>query len=364
MQHVEASVAEDFARIRETQIDNVIRLLESSIGRIKISIILPRLASDLDNVEPVLRNTAYEPAINLLRRLKGLDAVNTQMFNFEVLQTIDYFQSNYKMYEMFPRYLNNVSAYDKTLLIAFETILDVAKRHLWRTSKAEINMERQLRIMYQEREETRERIEYYKKKLRSKTALLRWRRAAQFLIVEKQEADLASRKWKNNVRIQNEIEKHSQTLSENHKASMQKQIELEEELEKARAEYEKVITNNAEREKDLRAEKNKLLIQLENALHRYDSNVGEKLRENLELEDMYNAAKKELDDFMVHYRKEEAIYNRIVVQYELEEQRKQQQRIMIFMMNRAARKIQAYWQEWRRAKLKKARKAAKKGKKK
>ncbi|XP_030554271.1 uncharacterized protein LOC115757940 [Drosophila novamexicana] len=364
MQQVEASVAKDFARIRETQIANVIRLLEKSIQRLKISIILPRMANDLDEVEPVLSNTAYKPAINLLRRLKGLDVVKTQMLDIEVLHIIDYFQSNYQMYELFPRYLNNISEYDKTLLVAFETILAVAKRHLWRTSKAEIIMERQLHVMYLEREETMKRIEYCKKKLGSKKALLRWKRATQLLILEKQEADLANRKWKNNVRIQNEIEKRNQTLRKHHEVSVQKQIELAEELEKAQAEYEKLITKNAENEKGLRDEKNKLLIQLENALHRYDSNVGEKLREHLRLEDMYNAAKKELDDFMVYYRKEEAVYNKIVVQYEQEEQRKHQQSILVFMMNRAARKIQTYWQEWRQAKQKKARKAAKKAKKK
>lgn len=109
--------------------------------------------------------------------------------------------------------------------------------------------------------------------------------------------------------------------------------------------------------------RSKLLIQLENILHKYDSSVCEKLRENLELEDMFKVAKKELDEFMVLYRKEEAVYKNIVVKYEKEEQRKQQQRILLYMMNRAARKIQRYWQKWRKDQAKRARKARKSKKK-
>ncbi|XP_017864795.1 PREDICTED: uncharacterized protein LOC108615071 [Drosophila arizonae] len=363
MQHLDPAEAEDFARIRDVQVDNVLRILEDSLGRIKISLILPRMVADLDHVERQLQGTLYQPAIEHLKAVKRLDAIDTQMFNIEVLRIIDYFHRNFKMNELFPRYLNNLSTYDKTLLFAFETILSVARRHLERTSKAEINMERQLYVMYQEREETKARNESIRKKLKSKYAALRWKQGVQFVILEKHESDLANRKWKNNVRIQNEIEKRGRILRENHKQSLIRQKELEEELEQAKAKFELLVKNNAAKEKEIRGEKSKLLIQLENILHKYDSSVCEKLRENLELEDMFKVAKKELDEFMVLYRKEEAVYKNIVVKYEKEEQRKQQQRILLYMMNRAARKIQRYWQKWRKDQAKRARKARKSKKK-
>lgn len=195
----------DFARIREVQVNNVIRILEDSLGRIKVSLILPQMVSDLDTVERQLRGTAYQPAIELLSNVKKLGTVNMQLVDSEILKTIDYFHRNFEMNELFPRFLNNLSPYDKTVLVAFETILSVARRQIERTSKAEINMERQLYVMYREREETMARNEKFRKKLKSKYAALRWKQGAQFVILEKHESDLANKKWKNNVRIQNEM---------------------------------------------------------------------------------------------------------------------------------------------------------------
>ncbi|KAM8712010.1 hypothetical protein ACLKA7_012516 [Drosophila subpalustris] len=359
----DARYAEDFARIRETQIDNVLRIIHTAIERIKMSLILPKLGDDMDHLRSVLKGGMYAPAIGLIEKLQTLDTVKVQILNHDVLKIIDYFHRNYQIYQLFPRLVNLLSNDDKKLIVACETVLAVAERHLWRTAKSEISMERQLHVMYHEREELRSRTAYYHKKLKSRYAVLRWKQAVKFLILEKLETDLANRKWKNSVRIQNEIEKRSRILRDVHKNTVQKQKDLEEELEKAKVEYEHLITSITVNEKEARAEKNKLLIQLENILQKFDTNIGEKIRENLELEDQYKAAKKELDIFMVSYRKEEAIYNKIVVKYEQEEQRKQQQRILLFMMNRAARQIQKYWLKWRRDQRLKARRQNKKKRK-
>ncbi|KAH8384806.1 hypothetical protein KR093_008769, partial [Drosophila rubida] len=353
----------DFSRIRETQIDNVLRILKTSIERIKMSLILPKLGDDMDHLRKTLKGTVYEPAIGLMEKLQSLDAVKVQILNHEVVKIIDYFHRNFQIYEMFPRLLNLLSNDDKKLLVACNTILTVAERHLWRTAKSEISMERQLHVMYHEREEIRSRTAYYQKKLKSRNAILRWKQAVKFLILEKLETDLANRKWRNSVRIQNEIEQRGRILRDVHKNTIQKQKDLEEELEKAQHEYQHLITSIALNEKDARAEKNKLLIQLEGILQKFDNNIGEKIRENLELEDQYKVAKMELDVFMITYRKEEAVYNKIVVKYEQEEQRKQQQRILLFMMNRAARQIQKYWLKWRRDQRIKARRQNRKKKK-
>lgn len=359
----DARYAEDFARIRDTQIDNVLRIITTAIGRIKVSLILPKLGEDMHHMRSMLKGSLYEPAIALLEKLKTLDTAKEQILNHEVLRIIDYFHRNFQIYQLFPRLVNQLSNDDKKLIVACDTILAVAERHLKRTAKSELSMERQLHVMYHEREELRSRTAYYHKKLKSRYAVLRWKQAVKFLILEKLETDLANRKWKNSVRIQNEIEKRSRILRDVHKSTVQKQKDLEEELEKARLEYDHLIASITINEKEARAEKNKLLIQLEGILQKFDTNIGEKIREHLELEDQYKAAKNELDIFMVSYRKEEAIYNKIVVQYEQEEQRKQQERILLFMMNRAARQIQKYWLKWRMDQRLKARRLNKKKRK-
>lgn len=101
--------------------------------------------------------------------------------------------------------------------------------------------------------------------------------------------------------------------------------------------------------------RNKLLIQLEILIHKFDSTIGERMQRNLVLGDRLKDAKQELAAFMLIYRKEEAVYKRIVEEYELEEERKRALRILGFMMNFAARKIQRYWAIYRKARLRKER---------
>lgn len=106
-----------------------------------------------------------------------------------------------------------------------------------------------------------------------------------------------------------------------------------------------------------------MIIQLQTLLQKFDSNMVEKHLECLVFEDQYKKVKKEKAAFMEGYRKEEAVYKKIVVQFEMEEQRKQQERIALFMMNRAARRIQQYWQKWRKEKRQRERRSGRKKKK-
>jgi len=159
----------------------------------------------MHHMRSMLKGSLYEPAIALLEKLKTLDTAKEQILNHEVLRIIDYFHRNFQIYQLFPRLVNQLSNDDKKLIVACDTILAVAERHLKRTAKSELSMERQLHVMYHEREELRSRTAYYHKKLKSRYAVLRWKQAVKFLVLEKLETDLANRKWKNSVRIQNEM---------------------------------------------------------------------------------------------------------------------------------------------------------------
>ncbi|KAH8398995.1 hypothetical protein KR222_010466 [Zaprionus bogoriensis] len=358
-----ATLLADFERVREVQIENVLNVIKSSIQCIKISLILPKLADDIGRTRKLLRGTLYSPAIRLLSRLYHFDVVIKNGLNHEVLKVINYFHTNYNMVNLCPRLVNELSIDDKKLVVACETLNEVAERHLNRSAKSEINLERQLRVMYHQREKFKANTLAYKKKLRSKYIAYRWKQAAKATILDKLETDLASTKWQNSIYIQREIDARSNMIYDSHKETVSKQKDLETELEKTRDNYHNLLAYITGQEKEARNEKNKLLIQLQLMLQKYDKNIAEKIRENLELEDQYKVAKKELDMFMVGYRKEEAVYKQIVVQYEMEEQRKQQQRILVFMMNRAARKIQEYWLKWRRDQRIKAKRANRKKKK-
>ncbi|ALC41838.1 CG13168 [Drosophila busckii] len=354
----------DFVDIRIPQIERVLETLDVAVERIKMSVVLPKLIQRLDDIRDVLMGTQYEEAIYLMERLKVLDVAKGQPLNQEILGILDWFQTNHTIYKKFPRIYNNLPAEDRKLIKAFEVLYEVAAKHLERTSASEISMERKLHEIFHQNKDLQTRIERYKQQLNSLHARLHWKSAAKRVVLDKCEDDLANRKWQNSVIIQNEIDKRSKLIRANHLESITKQTEMEEELEKAKAEYQVLAHKNLMTEKEARAEKAKLLIQLQSINQKYDTNISEKLRENLYLEDEYLAAKKELDTFMILYRKEELIYKRIVSQYEEEERRKQQTRIVVFMMNRAARQIQKYWRRWKIDMRKKAKRLAKKGKKK
>lgn len=90
---------------------------------------------------------------------------------------------------------------------------------------------------------------------------------------------------------------------------------------------------------------------------KFDSTLQDRMRENLVLGDRYREAKRELDAFMIIYRKEEAVYQKIVVEFEIELARKREVARLSFQMNLAARKIQRYWGKWHQIQLKKERRA-------
>lgn len=195
----------DFAKIRHNRIENVLYLIQDTINRIKISIILPKLAHNLDYMERKLKGSLMLPAVKLLSRLFLFNFSKDLYMDQEILKIIQFFHDNYAMHRLFPRYFNELSKGDKTLLVACETLLTVARRHLKRSAKVEINMEKQLREMYLKREEFKAKILKTKKALKSRNIALRWKLAAKAVILEVMERDLADRKWKNSVYIQNEM---------------------------------------------------------------------------------------------------------------------------------------------------------------
>jgi len=94
--------------------------------------------------------------------------------------------------------------------------------------------------------------------------------------------------------------------------------------------------------------RNKLILQLQAIIKKYDHSIGEKMIENMQLTDEHQKAKKALDEYMVGFRKVERVYKQIVVKREEEEARRRQHRILVFAMNRAATKIQKYWRKWKK----------------
>lgn len=76
-------------------------------------------------------------------------------------------------------------------------------------------------------------------------------------------------------------------------------------------------------------------------------------------------AERELNKLMKIHDKEFVVYERLVLRIEQQKERNKQVQILQFMMNFAARKIQRYWRNWRKARqhqLRVQRSSSRKGK--
>lgn len=90
--------------------------------------------------------------------------------------------------------------------------------------------------------------------------------------------------------------------------------------------------------------------------------MGDKIKENLYLQEEYEKQKQSFDEFLIIYKQEEAEYERIVKAKEEEEKLQQEQKILLFMMNRSARAIQKHWRKFRKAQKKAAKRSKGRGK--
>ncbi|XP_017100687.2 dynein regulatory complex protein 10 [Drosophila bipectinata] len=343
----------DFANVRVTQIGCVMGVLAEAIERVKISLILPKLLEHPTHVAKVLNGTEFEPAVRLIRsyvrrRHFILKEKRPPLMDHGIIQIIDFFQRNCGMYHLFPRYYNHLNEEEMKLLKAYEMLYDLTKDRLYQTSTDAILQERQLHAMYKENELVTEQVEAMRRKIQEQKVAVRWRIAAKEAYVKNYEDTLMKKKREKNDRIQMEVDRCTRIVRTSKKASLERQAELEEEIENTRKNYEISTKAYQKLEKNLREEKNKYILQLQALIKKYDNVIGEKMIENIELKEQGKAAKKELDEYMVGFRKLERVYKNIVVKREEEEAKRRQNRVMLFTMNRAASKIQKYWRKWKK----------------
>ncbi|XP_016977970.1 uncharacterized protein LOC108043677 [Drosophila rhopaloa] len=350
----------EFAHVRSVQIGCVLDVLAEAIERVKISLIMPKLLEHPKQLAQVLNGTKFEPAVHLVdsfirRREFILREKRPPLMDHGIIQIIDFFQRNNKMVHLFPRLYNHMSADEKKLLMAFQMLYDLAKDRLYRTSTDAIAQERQLHAMYKQNEVVKEQVEELRNKIHAQKVAIRQRMAAKEAYLQNYEELIMKKRREKNERIQKEIDRCTRLVRASKKSSLERQADLEDQLQKTRNNFETSTKTYMKQEKVFREEKNKLILQLQAIIKKYDHSIGEKMIENMQLTDEHKKAKKALDEFLVGFRKVERVYKQIVVKREEEEARRRQHRIMVFAMNRAATKIQKYWRKWKKHMRKKNR---------
>lgn len=97
-------------------------------------------------------------------------------------------------------------------------------------------------------------------------------------------------------------------------------------------------------------------------IQKYDHEIGARNRHLHDCNQKLEEARKTLADWKSKYESQEIIYNKIIVDKEIEETREREEKLLLFMMNRAAIIIQRAYRKIL-SKRKGKKKKGKKGKK-
>lgn len=148
----------------------------------------------------------------------------------------------------------------------------------------------------------------------------------------------------------------NETIKQINASMITKQRDLEEERIKAKEHYEKTVNTALRNEKDGQAERNKLQLQLQALIQKYDQTMAEKIREEYELKEAYSIERAKMDEFLVYYNREEALHHELFIKKEEEFRRQQEARVMAFRLFRAVRLIQRWFKRFK-ARMKAAEKS-------
>ncbi|XP_075686256.1 dynein regulatory complex protein 10 [Rhinoderma darwinii] len=147
------------------------------------------------------------------------------------------------------------------------------------------------------------------------------------------------------------------------RASEGKIVKLQLDLQQLRSQLNGSIAENREIELSLRKKKYKVETEIENWIHKYDGDMGEKQAELEELDGMYEEEKAHLAELKEKLAVLEVEYVQIMEERRQAQLRKEEAEKELASMNRAATIIQAHWKGYQvRQSMKSKKKKKKKGK--
>ncbi|XP_066151624.1 dynein regulatory complex protein 10-like [Euwallacea fornicatus] len=162
------------------------------------------------------------------------------------------------------------------------------------------------------------------------------------------------------MNIEKNIHESEKKMMQECLESEEKQASLNVEAENITKQYQKLLEDDLDEEKQLRAKTMKTQIQLHNWLTKYDQEIGDKQEEFETLKAEYDTEKAAMDELQKKMDDQEHLYNTLMAEKEAEEERLFREMAYKMLINRSARIIQKAWKAYRERK--KARKRGKKGK--
>lgn len=115
-------------------------------------------------------------------------------------------------------------------------------------------------------------------------------------------------------------------------------------------------------EQELRDEKHKVEGELATLLGRYDEDIGAKQAEVEQISASFEAEKLQMQSLTREFDVQQVVFERLLCERQAEYQRDLEEKMFIFICNRAAIRIQRFWRAYRERRNAKKKRKGKKGK--
>uniref|UniRef100_A0A336KMG9 Dynein regulatory complex protein 10 n=1 Tax=Culicoides sonorensis TaxID=179676 RepID=A0A336KMG9_CULSO len=260
-----------------------------------------------------------------------------------------------------PEYINYIPLESKDLYKNMKALKKLANNRLKLTAAKEMAKEKVLHKIYSSNIKNQEKINVLQEKIDQHELQFKDILLEKYAKVERLKREIGILKQENKDQIAKHIYESDKIMLNHCKESDNKQKNLRDSVETSNGKYQRTLDQNLRTEKQLRERKVKVTQQLQQWISKYDADVGirtkvfEKLTKKLNEEEA--AFKKWLEE---DFDPQEKNYNFLMEEKEEEERRVHQEKLWMFMMNRAAKLIQKYWRAMvLRKKTKKGRKGRK-----
>ncbi|XP_063696104.1 dynein regulatory complex protein 10-like [Culicoides brevitarsis] len=260
-----------------------------------------------------------------------------------------------------PSYIDFIPLESKDLYENMKTLRNLAKNRMELTAAKEMAKEKVLHRIYLANIKNQERIKVLQEKIDEHESQFKEILSEKYLKIEQYKRKIEKLKEESKDEIAKHIFESDKIMLRQCKDSDSKQHEMRENVEASREKYQKTLDANLRTEKQLRERKVKITQQLQQWIAKYDIDVGVRTKEYEALTEKLNEEEATFKKWMEEeFEPQEKNYNFLMEEKEEEERRVHQEKLWMFMMNRAAKLIQRYWRAMiLRRKTKKGRKGRK-----
>ncbi|XP_066246702.1 dynein regulatory complex protein 10-like [Euwallacea similis] len=351
-------------------LDNQARILKENFTSTEISFIFYVLKLYESKDEPEEANTAslddVGECVDMINRIKigktRYQSSDDMIIDGNLMQMINMIFTNKCIRQEISNAPTQMTIpYVVDFIRHFEELKEMAKIKLYVTGTEEEAREKRLRQAYKSNIMLTTAIQDLEQQLNIQREQLGNELNKKMEIIDRYNNKITRIKEEFQISIEKNIHESEKKMMQECLESQEKQAILNVEAATITNQYQKLLEDDLDEEKKLRAKTMKTQIQLHNWLTKYDQEIGDKQGEYEALKAEYDTEKAAMDELQEKMDNQERLYNTLMAEKEAEEEKLFQEIAYKMLLNRSARIIQKAWKAYRERK--KARKRGKKGKK-